>query len=117
MTSKIKSSILNNLRKLDMWGDIRKATLKAGLNRVCVGNFKNGKPKYLNMYECVHCRGSFVAKDIDVDHIFPNISMKGLVDLDWTTYIDNLICTPVEGRQLLCKPCHVNKTNAERAKK
>ena len=63
-------------------------------------------------YECASCNGFFVARDVQVDHIEPVVAPdEGFKD--WWTYINRLYCE-ADNLQVLCKPCHKEKTNAER---
>jgi len=51
---------------------------------------------------------------VHVDHIVPTIPLKGFKNTvwDWNEYIENMFCGE-EGLQLLCKPCHDEKTKKE----
>ena len=61
---------------------------------------------------CASCGGFFVARDVQVDHIEPVVDPEvGFVD--WETFIDRLFCEK-ENLQVLCKPCHKEKTLEER---
>lgn len=51
-------------------------------------------------------------KYVSVDHRIPVVDPEeGLVS--WDKFINNLFCE-VDNLQLLCKPCHDNKTSSER---
>jgi hypothetical protein len=64
-------------------------------------------------YRCNICEGHFPASEIQVDHIDPVIDPSvGFVD--WDTVIERMFCE-VEGFQVVCKPCHKIKTDAEKA--
>ena len=63
-------------------------------------------------YLCASCGGFFVARDVQVDHIDPVVSQEEGFQ-DWWTYMNRLYCE-AENLQVLCKPCHKDKTNAER---
>jgi 5-methylcytosine-specific restriction endonuclease McrA len=63
-------------------------------------------------YLCASCGGFFVARDVQVDHIDPVVSPEEGFQ-DWWTYMNRLYCE-AENLQVLCKPCHKDKTNAER---
>lgn len=58
-------------------------------------------------FACACCKGSFPAKEVQVDHIEPIGK-----DLDWNTFIERLFCEK-ENLQVLCKPCHKEKTKRE----
>ena len=64
-------------------------------------------------YRCNVCKGDYPAKEVEVDHKDPVIDpRKGFVS--WDVYIERLFC-PEENLQVLCKPCHLKKTNNEKA--
>ena len=63
-------------------------------------------------YLCASCGGFFVARDVQVDHIDPVVSPEEGFQ-DWWIYMNRLYCE-AENLQVLCKPCHKDKTNAER---
>jgi len=49
---------------------------------------------------------------VQIDHTDPVVDpATGFVN--WDTYFDRLYCE-VENLQVLCKPCHKDKTNVER---
>jgi 5-methylcytosine-specific restriction endonuclease McrA len=63
-------------------------------------------------YLCADCGGFFVARDVQVDHVDPVVDPStGFVS--WETYFDRLYCE-TDNLQVLCKPCHKEKTNRER---
>ena len=63
-------------------------------------------------YKCASCSGFFVAKEVQVDHIEPVVDPDdGFVN--FIVFIDRLFCE-AENLQVLCKPCHKDKTNEER---
>jgi hypothetical protein len=71
-------------------------------------------------FACAKCSGEFVAKDVAVDHIKPVVPVEGFncgtylpFGYDWNIVVANLCCEP-EGLQVLCKPCHLSKSNAEK---
>lgn len=63
-------------------------------------------------YKCAECSEWFMGKEIQVDHIEPAGSLKSFDDLP--AFAEKLFCE-ADGMQVLCKPCHQTKTNAERA--
>ena len=63
-------------------------------------------------YECASCAEHFVARDVQVDHIEPVVSPQDGFQ-DWWTYMNRLYCE-AENLQVLCKPCHKEKTAEER---
>lgn len=86
------------------------------LNDAFVGkqiNVKSGRAA--NHYKCASCKDVFPAKDVRVDHIDPVVNpVKGFET--WDVFIDRLFCEQ-EGFQILCVPCHLIKTNAEKQTK
>ena len=58
------------------------------------------------------CDGLFLSKDTQVDHIVPCGSLRTYDDLPG--FVERMFCE-AEGFQVLCKACHQDKTNAERA--
>ena len=64
-------------------------------------------------YECADCGNLFGPKEIDMDHIKPVVDPKeGFTDLN--SWVDRLL-PGVDGYQVLCKPCHKQKTKEEAA--
>lgn len=73
---------------------------------------KKGKHKY--EYQCAACEQWFMDKEVQVDHITPAGSLKDYKDLPGFT--KRLFCEP-EDLQILCIPCHQQKTNRERKRR
>jgi 5-methylcytosine-specific restriction endonuclease McrA len=66
-------------------------------------------------YLCNHCCNEFPAKDVQVDHIMPVVEpSKGFKT--WDDFIDKLYCEK-DNLQVLCKPCHLIKSNLEKQEK
>jgi 5-methylcytosine-specific restriction endonuclease McrA len=85
-----------------------KALKAASLGRLI--NKRSGR--LAEHYRCAECLEPFVARDVQVDHINPVVDpAKGFED--WPTYMERLYCE-ADNLQVLCKPCHKDKTNAER---
>lgn len=97
--AKFKSFIINTLRRASYrWSPRGEAMKLARIER--------------GQYECASCEEIFKNKDIQVDHIAPIVDPKrGFTT--WDEYIARMFC-PVEGFQVLCKPCHEKKTNKEK---
>lgn len=73
-------------------------------------NSKTGR--IASHYQCGECKKDHPAKDVQVDHINPVIDpLIGFVS--WDDVIDKMFCEE-DGFQILCKPCHLIKTHAER---
>ena len=73
-------------------------------------NVKTGR--IAQHYKCHKCKQEFTSKDVEVDHIKPVIDpKKGFVS--WDDYINRLFCDE-KNLQVLCKPCHKEKTLKEK---
>jgi 5-methylcytosine-specific restriction endonuclease McrA len=60
-----------------------------------------------NQYKCANCEKIFTRKEIKIDHIEPIVPLSGFTT--WDEYINRMFCG-VEGLQILCSPCHNEKT-------
>lgn len=60
---------------------------------------------------CAECQKDYPAKQVEVDHIVPIGTEK-----TWDEFINGLFCE-AENLQVLCKPCHKDKTLKEKKKK
>ena len=74
---------------------------------------QKGKLKYGKRYRCATCAQYFLQKEVQVDHITPAGSLRSYEDLP--IFAARLFCGR-EGLQVLCKTCHTEKTNEEKAK-
>ena len=61
-------------------------------------------------YQCNKCKVWHPDKNVQVDHVTPAGALK--CDDDMVPFLHKL--TTEEGYQVLCKPCHQEKTNKER---
>jgi 5-methylcytosine-specific restriction endonuclease McrA len=59
-------------------------------------------------YQCANCNDWFLRKEIDIDHIIPCGTLKSFDDL---AVFCNRLFVEKDGLQVLCKPCHKNKTH------
>ena len=60
--------------------------------------------------QCNHCKQWFKTSQIQLDHIVP----KGRYAKDtFFGWLERLLCQ-TSGFQVLCIPCHLNKTNKEK---
>lgn len=66
--------------------------------------------KARNAYECNSCKEIFKKKEINLDHKDPVIPVEGTEDFN--VIIDRMYAEE-GGWQVLCKPCHKTKTEAE----
>lgn len=62
--------------------------------------------------QCAKCEKWFKESETQVDHIIPCGSLRGPEDL--VSFLERL--TTEDGFQVLCKPCHQEKTNEEKGK-
>lgn len=104
------------------WHAFIVSTLRAGTRRY--------PPKYLTLNDaktekkinkktgrlaqhflCTRCHEEFPASNIQVDHLSPVVGPEGFTT--WDNFITNLFCTK-ENLQVLCKPCHSEKTQYEK---
>lgn len=93
--------LTRRLRRISLyWPERTKALAKARIER--------GK------YLCAKCKGIFSRKEVHVDHIKPIVEFDGFKD--WDQYISSLFCS-AKKLQILCKPCHKEKTNKENKKR
>ena len=76
------------------------------------GKKENAKTKRIAMhYKCNSCEKDFPAKEVQVDHIEPVVDSKGFNS--WDVFIERLFCEK-ENLQVLCKECHLIKTQLEK---
>lgn len=73
---------------------------------------KNKRQKW--EYKCAKCKQYFKSNEVSVDHIVPAGALKSYEDLPG--FVERLFCEK-EGLQVLCNPCHNEKTKQERQKK
>ena len=78
--------------------------------KVAARDGKRGLYRYL----CNHCGLKFKDKEVEVDHIVGAGSLNTYQDLP--AFVERLFCEE-DNLQVLCKPCHLVKTNAEKKKK
>jgi 5-methylcytosine-specific restriction endonuclease McrA len=65
-------------------------------------------------YQCAICTNWFARTSVEVDHIIPCGSLRGYEDV--ATFIERLTPEDPKAFQVLCKACHLKKTNEERVK-
>jgi hypothetical protein len=63
-------------------------------------------------YVCAECKHEYPLKEVQIDHIEPVVVPKeGFVS--WDKFIERLYCDKTN-LQVLCKPCHKEKTANEK---
>lgn len=62
---------------------------------------------------CYQCDKDFALKDIEVDHLTGEYSLRKLEDLQ--SFVEGIVCVSAKDLGLICKPCHKAKTYAERS--
>lgn len=73
---------------------------------------KKFHPSTKNVGQCYLCHEWFAGSKLEVDHLQPSDGCK-----DWETalkFLEYCACTTGEDWALACKPCHKDKTYAER---
>lgn len=107
--AKFRSFVISALRAASRRWPVKWAVLKAAL----VGKTVNKKTgKIAQHYKCNTCNANFPAADVVVDHINPVVdTMKGFTT--WDEYVERMF-VEADGLQVLCKPCHKDKTEIER---
>ena len=104
-----RSFIISGLRKTASRWPPKYETLKDAFETRKV-NKASGK--LANHYKCANCKKLFTTTNVQEDHINPIVDpVVGFVS--WDSFVERLFC-PAENLQVLCKPCHEIKTQAER---
>ena len=62
--------------------------------------------------KCYQCQNLFALKDMEVDHLTGEHSLRKLSDLQ--SFIEGIVCVSKKDLGLICKPCHKAKSYAER---
>ena len=95
--------IKNGIRRLTLkWAP--RSDAKKAARRQYMGDDKRTKW----CYQCAICKQYFKDKDIELDHNIPLGRLNGLEDLP--RYI-SIALSEIDNWQVLCKPCHLAKTN------
>lgn len=63
-------------------------------------------------YRCASCGGHFPSSTVQVDHIKPVVDPE-LGFTSWDDVINSMFCEK-DNLQVLCKPCHAEKTKLEK---
>lgn len=91
------------------WGpryeSLKRAFIKNGINP--------STGRKCKLHKCSGCSSLLPASKLVVDHIIPVVDpVSGFTN--WHDYIERLFCE-VDNFQVLCSPCHHQKTNKETA--
>lgn len=92
---------------------LRKAFMHAPIKAMAYRAARVGKAGNADIYKCAACKKQILRSESQLDHITPVTPIKGWDD--WNGYISRLFCE-IEGLkelQVVCKPCHKEKTLAE----
>jgi hypothetical protein len=69
-------------------------------------------------YPCAHCTKEFKRKDVQVDHVEPVVPVQiPAKHMSWDVIIEERCFVGLDGLQVLCKPCHLIKSNLENAER
>jgi 5-methylcytosine-specific restriction endonuclease McrA len=101
----LKQWLTPKLRRLSLQWPERHKALNKVKHSVHIGKFKNGNPKNKIMFGCEHCGILSDKSEVQVDHKIEVSIAKTIGE-----YISRLFCAASE-LQVLCKPCHLMKTN------
>lgn len=67
---------------------------------------------FVSGYQCEICKGLFKANEVQCDHKSGEHSLRSYADIQ--TFVEGIVFVRKEDLQMLCKPCHNDKTYAER---
>jgi hypothetical protein len=99
--SKIRSALRNAFR---YWKPAQEALKLAGRPS------ENKENKRLKTeYKCANCKDWFKRADVQIDHVIECGSLSCYDDI--APFIQRLAIEDIKGYQVLCKPCHKEKTN------
>jgi 5-methylcytosine-specific restriction endonuclease McrA len=104
----LQQFVIWTLRKASYRTKARSQALAAARVPVPSG-YPNKRIKWL--HTCAECKAAFPQKEVQVDHKIPVVDpITGFTTFD--EYIKRMFCGP-ENLQILCRPCHKEKTNSE----
>lgn len=101
-----------------------RAVLRSGFrfwNPMMVALKKAGRPsqssnkRLKTEYQCCECKNWFPRIQVQIDHIIPCGTLSTYDDI--VPFIKNLTQENPDSYQILCKPCHKIKTDAEKEKR
>lgn len=98
------------LRRVFSRSELRRQALQKNLTT----HEDPNRPRVTKWTWCNECGEVFPAYLANVDHVDPVIPVnKTLEDLTWDQLVDRLWCD-IDNLQVLCKPCHLEKSKRER---
>ena len=109
--------VVNNVMLTRIKASLRNVARFAPQINECLNNsihpYATG-PRGGKMFQCAKCKGPFPRKEVQVDHTDPVVPIElRTKHMDWNDIIERMFC-PVENLKVLCKPCHLIKSNEER---
>lgn len=114
------SHIWNTEAKWWSWlrGNIRRAVWNRSpvkleaikLKRIRILNERTGNEVWGG--RCNICQQEYLLKDLQVDHVTGGHSLRSVEDI--STFVQAMVFVAPEDLQLVCKPCHKQKTLEER---
>jgi len=105
-----KAFVIATLRKASYRWPSRNEAIRRAKVKVEVGTFKNGKPKTKLMPFCEKC--GLITEDTAKDHVEPVVEpKKGFIG--WDSYVERMFPDTAAGYQILCHPCHKEKSMQE----
>lgn len=105
--SRFQSFIKSALRSASVKWPPRYTVLNEAFTGTKTNKATGRKAKH---FRCNRCKGEFVQKDVQVNHIIPVVPLSGFTT--WDEVVDRLFCEK-EGLEVLCKPCHKEVTKEE----
>jgi 5-methylcytosine-specific restriction endonuclease McrA len=102
--SKIRSILRNGFR---YWKPLQLALEKSSRPSQSINK------RIKKEYKCKTCRNWFKRADVEIDHVIPCGSLNNYEDI--VPFIKNLSSENLDNYQILCKPCHLIKTNIEKS--
>ena len=113
LTSKDKALIMSAIRRVFSRSELRRSIVTAAI----VYHSDRSRPRVKNWVKCAICGKPEAISSIQVDHIIPVTPLnKSLTDLSIHDMVIRTWCDP-SNLQVLCKPCHQVKSNAENAER
>lgn len=67
---------------------------------------------FVKGYRCEICKGLFKANEVQCDHRTGEYSLRSTSDIQ--SFVEGIVFVKKEDLQMLCKPCHCDKTYSER---